>query len=124
MGKTTLPAILFLSAVAGCGGGGGTRATFGIGCRGGQDGILLLSWSLACTRVDHMALDLSSQGCGVEIEPIPCKLDRFRYDHLPEGPGIVTIVAVDADGYTLQSGSAMVDLTTALPPSPTPVTLR
>ncbi len=101
-----------------------------LGCP--STGILLLDWTVhgrpagtaSCTGVAKLTLYLTSQLCGdVEIDPIPCALDRFRYDELPLGPAEVVLQGVDVHGALQVSGSAALDLTPTVPAKPTPVTL-
>jgi hypothetical protein len=96
-------------------------------------GILLIDWTVhgqaastaSCSGVDKITLFLDSQLCGqVEIEPIVCAMDKLRYDELPEGPGEVVLQGTDARGRLVVSGSAMVDLTTAVPSQPTQLALE
>jgi hypothetical protein len=61
---------------------------------------------------------MTSSGCDVEISPVPCALTRFRYDQLPDGPGTVTLNAVDGHGRQVGSGTAQVYLTAAVPAAP------
>jgi hypothetical protein len=102
-------------------------------CWRGNDGIILLAWTIrgsapssaSCSSADHITLTLATDGCGtVEIDPIPCTLDKFRYDHLPQGNAIVSLAAVDARDVALFSGSAPVDLSPQLPSTPTHLDLR
>jgi hypothetical protein len=126
---------LFVAALAACGGGTGYRvgpiAGDGRYACPGQSGILSLAWTVsgsvpsteACAGVDHLELTLAPDACqGVLIEPIPCALDRFRYDHLPEGPATVQLQSVG--GTRRIGGSARVDLSPAVPAVPTPLDLR
>jgi hypothetical protein len=90
-----------------------------VGCSGGENGIVLLSWTVrgapasdvSCRGVDHLALEVWPElGSGFVIEPIPCMLGRLRYDHLPEGPARVRLDGVDASGNVVVSGVASFDL--------------
>src|SRR5690349_10169676 len=58
------------------------------------DGRVYFRWTIdgqvptdaLCAGVDHLALVLDYDGGGrVSIAPIPCTLDRFRYDKLATG---------------------------------------
>jgi hypothetical protein len=83
------------------------------------DGILLLRWTVrgaapsaaSCAGVDHLVVSVSTQACGgASIEPVPCALDKFRYDNFPRGAADVAVTAVDAHDATLLSGSTTADL--------------
>ncbi len=103
------------------------------GCAEPSDGIILLDWTIdgqapgltSCSGIAKLSLFLDNQFCGeVEIDPVPCTLDKFRYDTLPEGPAQVTLQGFDSHGVIKVQGTAMVNLTATLPAKPTPVALH
>ena len=103
------------------------------GCPERSDGIILLDWTVdgqapsmtSCAGIAKMSLFLDNQFCGeVEIDPVPCALDKFRYDTLPEGPAEVLLQGFDSRGVIKVQGTAMVTLTATLPAKPTPVSLH
>src|SRR5437870_9382918 len=125
-------ALAFL-LLAGCGGatmafGDPMLTRRGSGCSA-TEGIVLLGWTLrsaapsaaSCQGIDHLSVDIDAGGCGATIAPVPCTLDRWRYDHLPEGSIIATVNALDASGRTVASGSAQLTLTTSVPSSPSKI---
>ncbi len=91
-------------------------------------GILLVDWTIggaaptaaACSGVDHLDLELVAGLEDVVIHPIPCALTRLRYDHLPDGPGTLTIHAIDASDCEVASGSADLVIGDTLPAAPSP----
>jgi hypothetical protein len=100
----------------------------------GQAGILSLAWTVkhlpptpaTCAGVDHLDLLLTPQNGfnAVEISPIDCALDRFRYDHLPLGPASVQVTGYDAGGVILLQGATQVDLTSDAPATAAPLDLE
>src|SRR5689334_22268440 len=82
------------------------------------DGRVFVAWTLggaapseaACAGVDHLELrlDYGTGGEDVRVAPIPCSLDRFRYDALPVGTATLTLRAVDANGCALAEGTAAI----------------
>jgi hypothetical protein len=103
----------------------------GGGCDGAEDGVLVLAWTIrgaapaaaSCSGIDHLEVDLASAACDVSIEPVPCALAHWRYDHLPDGDDQITVNAFDAQGNVTASGAVEVSLSSAVP-SPAPVDLR
>jgi len=103
----------------------------GDGCDGAQDGVLVLAWTIrgaaptaaSCAGIDHLEVDLSSAACNVGIEPIPCALDHWRYDHLPDGDDQISVTALDGDGNPTAAGVVEVSLNSSVP-SPAPIDLR
>ncbi len=70
-------------AVLGCGGPSRGQGGSPFGCRNGDEGYLVLAWTLqgspptiaACAPYDHLTLTLESDSCSmVEVEPIPCAM--------------------------------------------------
>jgi hypothetical protein len=125
---------LWVVPLAACGGSNQTAAV--AGCSTVEDAILSITWSfadssdggmpnaIACQHIDHVEVSLST-GCGsLTIAPVPCTLDKFRYDHLPEGPATVGVRAIDDFGHPAGMGSAPVDLGRTPPPVPVGVTLK
>jgi hypothetical protein len=98
------------------------------GACGDSQGIVALSWSIdgqapgmGCRDVVNLTLELD-YGCGsILIEPVPCALDRVRYDHLPEGTATVSLTGSSATGRI--SGSNTVEVSGAVPASPTVIQL-
>ena len=92
------------------------------------DGRIFIDWTvggqppdaLRCAGIDHLSLKLDYRGTGVRVEPIPCDLDRFRYDGLPTGSAQLTLTAFTASGCATSSGTAAVVVTATLPATPTP----
>jgi hypothetical protein len=109
---------------AGC----GSKVTPDGAC-GSSQGIVSLSWSIdgqapgmGCRDVVNLTLELD-YGCGsILIEPVPCALDHVRYDHLPEGTATVSLTGSSASGRI--SGSGTVEVTGAVPASPTVISLQ
>jgi hypothetical protein len=109
---------------------GSTPKTTNPAC--GNDGVMLLAWtvrgqapsSTSCAGIDTLQLILDSDCDQVEIEPIPCALARFRYDGLPTGAGDVVVQGVDQQKRVVVQGEAMVNLTSAVPATPTPLSLE
>jgi hypothetical protein len=60
----------------------------------------------------------------VTIEPVPCALDRWRYDHLPQGRTTVNVSLFDRSGNPAGGGSVQVDLESEVPSSPTTLDLN
>lgn len=119
-------------AVALAGAGGCGDVSRSDGCFG--DASLYISWSfgseapaIACPArgVDHLEVAVESGTCaGVVIAPVPCTLDRFRYDKQHPGPAIITVTAVDGADRIIASGSTSVTLGATVPAAPFPITLR
>lgn len=111
-----------------CGDTGSSRSA----CTRRPDGVLVISWTVngqdpgseACGGVDHLVLTLVADSCQVRISPVPCNLDRLRYDRLPDGPGTVMLEALSASNCVVARGAAPVDLRTEPPSTPTPVAIR
>ena len=123
-----------LLLIAGCNagsrpsGGGG-----GFACPTGMNGILLIDWTVhgslpstqSCSGIANITLFLDNPLCGdIQIEPIACALDKFRYDEMPEGDAEVTLRGVDTQGKVMLMGSAPITLTKTLPAKPTTVPLQ
>ena len=128
--------VLLCLLLAGCGGsttafGDPMLTRRGGGC-GATEGIVLLGWTIrgaapsstSCQGIDHLSVDIDAGGCGATIAPVPCALDRWRYDHMPEGSIVATVNALSASGGIVASGSAQLNLTTAVPSSPAPIDLQ
>jgi hypothetical protein len=83
----------------------------------------------SCNGIASLDLVMSPDGCtgSVEIEPIvPCARDGvgWRYDNLPVGNSTLELTAKNAAGTVILSGTARVDVTPQLPPSPAPIDLE
>jgi len=113
--------------------GGATHGPVFNGCQAPSDGILLLRWTIrgaapsavTCAGVDHLVLSLDTPSCGgATIEPVPCALDKFRYDNLPRGPADIALAAVDAAGNLLSSGQTTANLSTSSSAPPATLDLR
>jgi hypothetical protein len=99
-----------------------------------RGGIALLSWSVrgqpptadqGCKGVHHVVAELSSVCNEVEIAPIPCiSGERWRYDGLPGGTNLVTLLAIDARMAIIARGSTTVALDRSVPDAPTPIDLQ
>jgi hypothetical protein len=95
---------------------------------------LSLAWTVrgqtpsvsACQGIASLDLLLApdQQPGTLEISPIDCPLDRFRYERLPEGAATLELLAKDPGGAIVARGSARVTLTTLAPDAPTPLDLR
>jgi hypothetical protein len=124
-------AILFLAGCGAPGFGDPMLTRRGSGC-GTPDGIVLLGWTIrgatpssaSCNGIDHLSIDIDAGGCGATIAPVPCALDRWRYDNLPNGSIIATVNALDANGRVVASGSTQLNLGSSAPSSPAPVDLQ
>jgi hypothetical protein len=101
-------------------------------CPGGN-GVLLIDWTVhgslpstqSCSGIANITLFLDNPLCGeIQIDPISCALDKFRYDKMPEGQAEVTLQGVDMYGAVKLSGSAPLNLTNELPAKPTTVPLQ
>ena len=111
--------------LAGCGLPGPTSSTRR--CRAPSDGIVSLSWTInaappdtiSCAGIDQLEMRLDVAGCEAHIAPVPCAIDKWRYDGLPEGSGSVELVAYDAGGRSLGSGRALIEVGPTLPAAPT-----
>ena len=92
------------------------------------DGKLFIQWTLggqppsdtSCAGVDQLRLSLVYVNDSVTIEPIPCTLNRFRYDGLPAGVATLQLDALDAQGCRVARGIAPDTLTPTLPDTPQP----
>jgi hypothetical protein len=128
---------LITCALVLCGCGSGSRSTVGSFptgiCPNGEQGILLIDWTvrgslpstMSCSGISKITLYLDNPLCGeVQIDPIACALDKFRYDDMPEGQAELVLQGVDANGVLQLSGSATVTLTGTLPAKPTTVALH
>jgi hypothetical protein len=127
-------ALLVAALVAGCGSGTGHGGGGGFSaCPAGMNGILFIDWTVrgaapgmtSCDGIVKLTLFLDNQLCGeVQIDPISCALDRFRYDQLPLGPAMVTLQGYDARDVLQIAGSGPVTLTAMLPAAPTTIALQ
>jgi hypothetical protein len=101
-------------------------------CGTPTDGIVSLAWTIrsaapstqSCSSIDHMSIQIENGSCGATIEPVPCALDRWRYDGMPEGPVDITVTALDRNNNVVASGSLSLQLSTAAPAAPSPLDLR
>jgi hypothetical protein len=128
--------VLVVLFLAGCGapGFGSPMLTRrgGSACGENPDGIVLLGWTIrgaaptatSCQGIDHLSVDIDAGGCGATIAPVPCALDRWRYDNLPEGSVVATVSALDSNGRTVATGSAQLNLTASVPASPAAIDLK
>jgi hypothetical protein len=124
--------LLLLALLAGCDSGNVLLARHHGTCNTPGDGVLLLAWTIrgaapstaSCAGIDHLTVDVENAQCGVTIEPVPCGLDRWRYDNLYEGPVTVVVSALNSNGLTVASGSTAVDLTSSVPGSPAMLDLQ
>jgi hypothetical protein len=98
-----------------------------------MNGILLIDWTVrgaapgmqSCSGISKLSLFLDFQLCGeVEIDPISCTLDKFRYDDMPVGQAQVTLQGFDKNGVLTIGGSALLNVTPTLPAKPTTVALE
>jgi len=112
------------------GGGCGGDVSRSDACTG--DASLFISWSFgteplatACAArgVDHLEVSVENS-CVVTISPVPCALDRFRYDKQLAGGAVIGVVALDARGNLLASGRVATTLGPTIPSTPVPITLR
>ena len=94
---------------------------------------MLVDWTVhgslpstqSCGGIANLTLFLDNPLCGdIQIEPIACALDKFRYDEMPEGDAEVTLRGVDTQGKVMLMGSAPITLTKTLPAKPTTVPLQ
>jgi hypothetical protein len=94
------------------------------------EGKIFISWTIggqlpsptSCTGIDHIRLQLETyNGAVVGISPIPCTLDRFRFDHMPEGAGVIRLIAVDAKKCEVARGRSSITITQTQPMTPSPV---
>jgi hypothetical protein len=90
----------------------------------------LIAWTIAgaaptealCARVAHLKLGMVfADGASGSIEPIPCNLNRLRYDGFPEGSLQFDLAAYDAAGCRLSRGGASARISATLPAAPSPV---
>jgi hypothetical protein len=114
----------------GCSTGGPVEHSGFIPPECGQNGVVSLAITIrgqapsptTCAGLDHLVVTL--HGCyDVDISPVPC-IDKFRYDHLPEGAVTVEVDGFDANGFTRVSGIVDDDLATTPPDTPTPINLQ
>ncbi len=125
--------LLIASLVAiGCGSGVNPGHQPIVACIHGNNGIILLDWTIkgkpastmSCSGLAKLTLYLQTDDCGeVEIDPVPCTLDKFRYDGLPEGGAEVVLYGIASDGSVQVTGMARDTLGTTLPMTPTPIAL-
>ncbi len=112
--------------------GGGSILTRHGQCDTAFGGVVLLSWTIrgaapsaaSCQGIDHLSIDIENGACAVTISPVPCALDKWRYDNLPEGSVTATVSAVGPTGATVASGATVVSLTATVPTSPAPINLQ
>lgn len=92
-------------------------------------GRIFVAWSIdgrspdpaLCGNIDRLSLKLSFRdGTRVKIEPIPCVLDRFRYDGMPLGNADLTLTGFDPRGCVLTEGAATVAISSTQPTTPAP----
>ncbi len=124
--------VIFMTTAAGC--GSPAHPVIGAGCRTASDGILSLAWTVrsqvpsaaSCATISHLDLYLTPDQCtgSVEISPVDCTLDRFRYDNLPEGGALVELEAVGPSGALVAQGTARVTLGPQVPATPDPLDLE
>jgi hypothetical protein len=132
IGEMRAVAILFLTSCGAPGFGDPMLTRHGSACGSTPDGVVLLGWTIrgaaptsaSCAGIDHLSVDIDGGGCGATIAPVPCALDRWRYDNLPVGSVVATVNALDSGGRVVASGSAQLNLTSAVPSSPAPINLQ
>jgi hypothetical protein len=133
--ESTMRAVLLIASLVaiGCGPGSSGSHQPIYTCIHGNSGIILLDWTIkgqppstmSCSGLTKITLDLRTDDCGeVEIDPIPCTLDKFLYEELPEGGGEVILYGIASDGSVKASGMARVTLGTTQPAAPTPVSMN
>jgi hypothetical protein len=119
---------LMLLLGASCGGDlADFRSTPGGPARYGE-GKLFISWTLGgqapsesvCAGVARLDLRVESSYGRVTISPIPCTLDRFRFDGLPAGASNLILDAYDSAGCRVATGRASATLSATLPENPAP----
>jgi hypothetical protein len=124
--------LLLIPVLYGCDFGGPTSMLVRHGDCGLIDGVLSLAWTIrgatpsaaSCQGIDHLSVDIDNDLCGATISPVPCVLDKWRYDNMPEGSVNIAISALDRSGATVAAGYTVVDLGPAPPPSPAPINLQ
>lgn len=96
-------------------------------------GRILIAWTIGgkpasadtcggSPTIDHLELRLdTSWGDSVTIAPIPCALDRFRYDNLPSGDLAFRLSAVDKNRCELARARGSARVSETLPADPSPV---
>lgn len=91
-------------------------------------GRFFIAWTIAdqvpnaslCGGIARLSLDVTYPDVRYTINPIPCILDRFRYDGMPTGSATLTLTGYDANSCALTSGTAPVVITPTKPESPSP----
>jgi hypothetical protein len=124
---------LLAFAAIGCGppGGGSILSRHG-SCGVPTDGIIFLSWTIrgaapstaSCQGIDQLSITIDGDRCSATIAPVPCTLDRWRYDGLTEGLVTATVTALSVNGSTVAEGQVTAQLDNVVPSSPTAVDLR
>src|SRR5262245_58223592 len=79
----------------------------------GGNGRIFIAWTVGgmapdaagCGPVDHLSLKLEYLYSSIKVEPIPCALDRFRYDKLPTGEAQATLTGFDSAGCAITAGT-------------------
>lgn len=94
-----------------------------------RPGVIVIAWTVnglpaspdACAGVDHMDMTFQdSSGALVTVSPIPCTLDRFRYENLPLGSAALRIRAYRGGGDNCPLGEGIVRLRVSETPPETP----
>jgi hypothetical protein len=97
-----------------------------------HDGIVSLAWTIngakptaeSCQGIQKLVVSLEGDACGASISPVPCAIDKWRYDHIVEGRVDVVISALDNAGRLVGEGSTVVNLTRSVPAMPAPIDIR
>lgn len=129
MNRWLLAGLALLAVGAGCFGDLASPQPGPAPQRATGEGKILVRWTVAgkpasaevCAGIDHLSLTLVGVTTEARIEPIPCGLDRFRFDRLPEGPASLRLRALDAKSCVLAEARAAVDIGRTLPLEPSPV---
>ena len=69
-------------------------------------GRIFIAWTIGgkapdaagCGPVHHLSLELQYHHGSTKVDPIPCALDRFRYDRLPTGDADAVLTGSTAPG--------------------------
>ena len=129
MNRWSLAAVALLAVGAGCFGDLASPSSGPPPERSTGEGKILIRWTVAgkpasadaCAGIDHLSLALVGVTAESRIEPIPCSLDRFRFDRLPEGQTSLRLRALDGKSCVLAEARALVDIGRTLPLEPSPV---
>jgi hypothetical protein len=127
--------LFLLTALIGCDFdpvGFGTPTITRRGSCDAHDGIVSLAWTIrgqtptatSCQGIQKLVVSLDGANCGATITPVPCALDKRRYDHIVEGRVTVNISALDNAGNEVAHGETIVDLTRSVPSMPVALDVR